>query len=195
MVVAGPAGVDWLKEVSESKKLLIVVAVPVLVSCGATADGPAGNQHNGQVQSSGKVGTPLAQVPAEVAAAARAAQPDMQIRSAEAETRDGRRYFDIAGVNPDGSEIELDMMEEGGRWRVVETQRDIGFLAAPEPVRAVALAHDPALKPTRVIESRQDDGIVIYELFAPEGGDPQGRKVEVKWDGRQAAVLTSEWAH
>ena len=27
-------------------------------------------------------------------------------------------------------------MEEGGRWRVVETQRDIAFAAAPAAVRA-----------------------------------------------------------
>ena len=86
-------------------------------------------------------------------------------------------------------------MEQDGRWRVVETQRDIDFASAPQAVRDAARAHDAALEPTRVIESRQEDGLVIYELFAPAGGDPRGRKVEIKWDGRQASVLAREWAH
>ena len=83
-------------------------------------------------------------------------------------------------------------MEEGGKWRVVETQRDIAFAAAPEPVRA---AHKAGFTPNRVIESTQADGLVIYELFGEAGGDPQGRKVEIKWDGRKAELLDKEWAH
>ena len=86
-------------------------------------------------------------------------------------------------------------MEKGGRWRVVETQRDISFGGAPQAVRNAARAHDASLEPTRVIESRQEDGPLIYELYAPAGGDPRGRKVEIKWDGRQASVLTGEWVH
>jgi hypothetical protein len=46
-----------------------------------------------------------------------------------------------------------------------------------------------------VIESVQADGLTIYELYAQAGGDPQGRKVEVRWDGRQAVVLEEEWEH
>ena len=46
-----------------------------------------------------------------------------------------------------------------------------------------------------MIESVQQDGLVIYELFGPQGGDPQGRKVEIKWDGSRAEVLAREWAH
>ena len=86
-------------------------------------------------------------------------------------------------------------MEEGGQWRVVETQRDIALSAAPEQVRETARKADVSFEPTRVIESRQQDGLIIYELYGPAGGDPQGRKVEIKWDGRTASVLTSEWAH
>ena len=50
--------------------------------------------------------------------------------------------------------------------------------------------------PARVIESRQKDGVVIYELFGPPpqaGGEP--RKIEIKYDGSKAELLTEEWAH
>ncbi|TFI56833.1 hypothetical protein E2493_18190 [Sphingomonas parva] len=144
---------------------------------------------------SGKRAVALADLPAEVLAAATAARPGFTPAEAEAETRDGRRYFDVEGRLADGSEIEFDIMEEGGRWRVVEIQRDIAFAAAPAAVRAAASAHDPAFVPTRVIESVQADGLVIYELFGPAGGNPAGRKVEIKWDGTRAEVLQQEWAH
>ncbi len=147
------------------------------------------------VQTSAKQKVPVADVPREVTAVAVARVPDLKLASAESETRDGRRYFDIGGTTADGAEIELDIMEEGGRWRVVETQRDIAFDEAPKSVREAARRHDPSFAPTRVIESQQEDGLVIYELYGPVGSDRQGRKVEVKWDGREASVLTEEWVH
>jgi hypothetical protein len=142
-----------------------------------------------RVATSGKTEVALADVPAPVLEAARAARPGFEPSEAQAETRDGRRYFDIEGRLPGGAEIEFDIMEENGGWRVVETQRDIAFAAAPPPVQAAARAHDPALAPTRVIESVQADRLVIYEIYQNE------RKLEVKWDGRTAEVLAREWAH
>ncbi|HTU09912.1 MAG TPA: PepSY domain-containing protein [Allosphingosinicella sp.] len=146
---------------------------------------PASNR----VAASGKVDVPLAEVPAEVLAAARAARPGFVPAEAESETRDGRLYYDVEGRLPDGTEIEFDIMQADGRWRVVETQRDLAFAAVPGPVRAAALARDAALAPTRVIESVQADGLVIFEIYQGE------RKLEVRWDGRQATVLDREWAH
>jgi hypothetical protein len=172
----------------EMKTLLATLFVLVLGGC--AADKPAG-----KVATSGKSEVALGDVPAEVLAAARAARPGFTPAEAEAETRDGRRYFDVEGALPDGSEIEFDIMEEGGRWRVVEIQRDIAFAIAPEAVRAAAAGHDASFVPTRVIESTQTDGLVVYELFGPAGGDPQGRKVEITWDGKRAEVLKQEWAH
>jgi len=170
-----------------------------LVSCGqpaANGNGQAGNAQpaaaapaSNRVAASGKVDVPLAGVPAEVLAAARAARPGFVPAAAESETRDGRLYYDVEGRMPDGAGIEFDIMREGGGWRVVETQRDLAFAAVPGPVRAAALAHDAALAPTRVIESVQADGLVIFEIYQGE------RKLEVRWDGRQAAVLAREWAH
>ncbi len=176
------------------RKLLLLSAS---IAVGACTAEPAANEaaEDATVQTTGKQETAVGDVPADVIAAARQRVPDMKIGAAEAETREGRRYFDIGGTLADGSEIELDIMEEGGRWRVVETQRDIAFAAAPGPVREAARAQDAAFAPTRVIESTQEDGLVIYELYGPAGGDPQRSKVEVKWDGREASVLTQEWAH
>lgn len=188
------------------RKLLFIV---VLATAGlATSCAPAGDEATAnrqanvnlqettnQVVTTGKEDVPLAQVPAEVLAAAQAARPGFTPAEAERETRDGRHYFDIGGTLTDGSEVEFDIMEEGGRWRVVETQRDIALAAAPPPVRQAAAARDADFAPTRVIESVQQDGLVIYELFGPQGADPQGRKLEIKWDGTRAEVLTREWAH
>ena len=168
-------------------KILFALGICALAGC-APAE-PA------KVAASGKSEVALDAIPPEVLAAAQAARPGFAVAEAEAEVRDGRRYFDVGGSLPGGMEIELDIMEERGRWRVVEIQRDIAFSAAPAAVREAAARHDPRLVPTRVIESDQADGIVIYELFAPRGGDPQGRKVEIKWDGRKAEILGREWAH
>ncbi|HEY0084639.1 MAG TPA: hypothetical protein VGB65_01890 [Allosphingosinicella sp.] len=167
------------------QKITILAAAYMLAGCASS----------NPVETSGKIGVPLAEVPAEALAAATAARPGFRFVEAERETRDGRRYFDVGGTLADGGEIEFDIMEEGGRWRVAEIQRDIALSAAPAPVREAAARHDAAFAPTRIIESDQTDGIVIYELFGAKGGDPRGRKVEIKWDGSRAEVLTKEWAH
>jgi hypothetical protein len=92
--------------------------------------------------------------------------------------------------------IELDLMQGPGGWAVVETQRDIAFAAAPAPVSAASAKADSTFVPARVIESRQADGLVIYELFGAmpdHGGEP--RKVEINFDGKTAELLTREWVH
>ena len=174
------------------KKILVLSLALALAGCG---DAGSGAQAPAKVVTSGKTEVPISKLPQEVLAAAEAARPGFTPAEAEAETREGRRYFDIEGKLADGSEIEFDIMEENGRWRVVETQRDIAFAAAPQAIRDVAAKADAKFVPTRVIESTQADGVVIYELFGPAAGDPQGRKLEVKWDGKSAELLTKEWAH
>ena len=183
-------------------KRLGLALVYALAACGSgdgtdsSANG-AGNvaESPNKVETTGKRPVPIAQVPADVLAAAAAARAGFTPKEAESETRDGRDYFDIGGTLADGSEIEFDIMNEGGRWRVVESQRDIAFAAVPAGVRDAVKAADATFAPGRVIESTQQDGVVIYELYGPAGGDPQGRKVEVKWDGGKAEILTREWAH
>jgi hypothetical protein len=153
------------------------------------ADGPA------KVATSGKVPVDLDKIPPAVIAAVKASEPNLVLTEASSETRDGRNYYDVEGEMPDGSELEFDLLEEGGSWRVVERQRDIEFAAIPEPVRASFAKVPNPYTPARVIESTQSDGLVIYELFAaaPHGAEP--RKVEVKYDGERAELLTAEWAH
>lgn len=172
---------------------MAMMLASTLAACGAQSgnvvSGNSATPQSNRVQTSGKTPVPLDQVPEPVLAAARAARPGFVPAEAEAETREGRRYFDVEGRLPDGSGIEFDIMEENGAWRVVETQRDIAFAAAPAPVQAAARAHDPALAPTRVIESIQADGLIIFEVYQGE------RKVEVRWDGRDARVLDREWQH
>ncbi len=177
------------------RNIFTILTLGGLAACGGAPAGgnAAGNTsappESNRVQTSGKTPVPLASVPAPVLAAARAARPGFVPAEAEAETREGRHYFDIEGRLPDGAEIEFDIMEENGVWRVVETQRDIAFSAAPPPVQAAARAHDSALAPTRVIESTQADGLIIFEIY-------QGaRKIELRWDGREARVLDREWEH
>jgi hypothetical protein len=185
--------------ISPLKMFVAALAMSALAGCGGERE--AENASNAvatpgnTVATSGKTEVAIAEVPAQVLAAAQAAQPGFTPSEAESETREGRRYFDIGGKLANGSEVEFDIMEENGRWRVVETQRDIQLAAAPALVRSAATRHDAGFTPTRVIESVQGDGVAIYELFGPLSGDPQGRKLEIKWDGKAAEVLTKEWAH
>lgn len=168
------------------RNILWIPALYGLAACNQAAAPEPGESTPNKIETSGKIEVPLRDVPEDVLAAAKAAQPGFTPAEAESETRDGRRYFDVGGKLADGSDIEFDIMEEGGRWRVVETQRDIRLDAAPEAVRKAAGTF-PA---RRVIESRQADGLVVYELY-----DAQKRKLEIKWDGKSAEVLTKEWTH
>ncbi|HMO76758.1 MAG TPA: hypothetical protein PKD99_10530 [Sphingopyxis sp.] len=135
------------------------------------------------------VAVAAADLPADVRAAALARIPDLAITGAERKRRDGMTFYDVEGTRGDGSEVELDLIEEGGRWRVVEVQRDIAWADAPAEVRAAAAAAPDAFAPVRVIESVQADGAVIYELFA--AGRPGEPASEVDWkDGRAAMRRT-----
>jgi hypothetical protein len=176
------------------ERTLLLAFCAALAACGQP-DTSTNDAEPATVATSGKSKVALDQVPAEVLQTALRARQGVTVAEAEAETREGRRYFDIAGTLSDGSKIEFDIMEEGGSWRVVETQRDMPFEQVPAPVRAASAAADANFAPTRVIESAQQDGVVIYELFGPANGNPQGRKVEIKWAGGKAELLTKEWAH
>ena len=79
--------------------------------------------------------------------------------------------------------------------RSVSTSSPACAAETPLPVREALVAYDAAFVSTRIIESVQTDGLVIYELYGPDGNDPQGRKIEVKWNGESADLLTREWKH
>lgn len=119
--------------------------------------------------------------------------PGMTVDEVDRKEREGRIYFDIEGKRPDGSEVELDVLQEGTRFQVVEIQRDLAWDQAPPAVIAVAKATPGNFAPERVIESRQTDGSVIYELFAPGRRDEPAMEIRVR-DGK-VEVLGERWAH
>jgi len=134
-----------------------------------------------------------ADLPPAVVAVVTAAAPGLKIKAAELKVREHRRYYDVEGALPDGGEIEFDLLEAGGAWKIVETQRDIAWTATPQAVRDAAVKAAPKVAPVRVIESTQADGQVIYELFA--AGQPKTPALEVSWKGGKAKVLTEAWPH
>ncbi len=132
-------------------------------------------------------------VPPEVVSVVTNAVPGIQIEGAERKEREGRVYYDVEGKRADGSEVELDLLQEGDAYKVVEIQRDIAWIEAPEAARSVAAASEKAFEPVRVIESTQTDGSVIYELFAQ--GAPEKPSLEVRVVEGKAEVLEEEWMH
>lgn len=167
----------------------LLAAAIVLAACGGEHS-PAGHS----VVSSGKEATRLEAVPEEVLQAAKSARPDLIIEEAEQEVRNGQEYYDIAGKMPDGSELELEMTTVDGAWTVVEIQRDIALAQVADGARQALSTAKPDWGPTRIIESDQGDGVIIYEFFGP-GPDAGEIKIEVKWEDNQAEVLRDEWLH
>lgn len=160
-----------------------------------TTDAPVareGQPPAATIESSGKAETALVDLPPEVVATALAFRPGLTIVEAEHETRDGREYYDVAGLMPDDTEVELDMTRRDGEWTVVEIQRDIPSSELP-PAVAEALANAvPDFRAARIIESDQGNGTVIYEFFGP-GDSPV--KHEIRWADGSAELLEEEWAH
>ncbi len=135
--------------------------------------------------------TPVAaaDLPPAVLAVVIKAAPGLKVTEAELKEREDRRYFDVEGVLPNGAEIEFDLLEKNGAWEIVETQRDIAWADAPAAVRTAA----GKAQPVRVIESTQNDGMVIYELFA--AGQPKTPALEVSLKDGVAKVLAETWPH
>ena len=136
----------------------------------------------------------VADLPVALTGLVEATVPGMTIAEVERKARDGRVYFDVEGRRPDGSEVELDIQQvEGGRFEVVEIQRDIAIGDMPANARELAESAPGAVPPVRIIESRQTDGSVIYELFAD--GRPAEPAMEVRVKDGQAERLTERWPH
>jgi hypothetical protein len=169
----------------------MTIAVLALAGCGK-AEAPAAAPEksvlaDGPAADIAKVAA--ADLPPGVRDAVLAKVPGMKIAEAERKERGGKIFYDVEGTRADGSEVELDLIEEAGKYRVVEMQRDIAWADAPAPVRAAAGAAADAFTPARVIESTQEDGTIVYELFAPGKADEPA--AEVNWkDGK--AVLRRE---
>lgn len=119
-----------------------------------------------------------------IAAVVTAAMPGVMITGGEA---DGQGEYEVTGTH-NGEAYEFDLMGPDGGWRVVEIQRDIAWVNAPEPVRLAAMEAQNTFEPQRVIESRQlADDSVIYILFAPAA--PDAPAMEVRFMDGEAAVM------
>jgi hypothetical protein len=171
-----------------SRFMVVPAAMAMLVGCNPSPPPPATT-----VDATGKQAVSLESIPAEVLAAANAARPGIQIAEAEHEQRNGNDYYDVEGLL-NGAEIELDLTRVDGAWKVVEIQRDVVMADVPAPVAGALSGAHPQFAPNRIIESDQDNGIVIYEFFGP-GADGKDSKIEVKLENGGADVLTSEWIH
>lgn len=139
--------------------------------------------------------TPLtaAELPPALTEAVLTASPGLVITGAERKEREDRIYFDVAGLRPDGAEIELDIQQIDGGFDIVEIQRDLAFDDMPEPVRALTATALGQVRPARIIESVQKDGIAIFELFAP--GQPAEPSAEIRFADGEARLLTERWPH
>lgn len=135
----------------------------------------------------------VADLPPDLMALVASAVPGIKVEGAERKEREGRVYYDVEGQRADGTEVELDVLQDAGGYSIVEIQRDIQWSEAPEFVRSVAAASEKAFEPVRVIESKQTDGSVIYELFAE--GAPAKPTLEVRAVDGKAEVLKEEWMH
>jgi hypothetical protein len=162
-----------------------------LLACGGPT-GETGSETTTEMQSSGKHIVDPASLPDEALDAAMAMRPGMMILGVEHEVRDGKDYYDVEG-ELDGTEIELNITRIEERWTVVEMRRDIPAAEAPAAVSAALSRAQPGLKIARVRENDQGSSIIIYEFFGA-GADGQDTRVEVRYDGTLAAVLTSERA-
>lgn len=160
--------------------------VAVALGCAACSSEPAPPAADNGVLPAGPVtnvsAVDEAAIPPAIRALAEATVPGMVVAEAERKERDGRVYYDVEGKRADGSEVEIDVLEEaGGKLTAVEIQRDIPWAEVPKPA---ADAAKPPFVPARVIESRQvADNSVIYELFAPGRADEPAMEVRVK-DGK-----------
>ena len=180
----------------------LLAAVPLLALAACSPGAESGNNaaaaDNGVLAAGPETAisnVAAADLPAGLAELVEATVPGMTIAEAERKEREGRIYYDVEGTRPDGSEVEIDVLQGAdGKLAAVEVQRDIDWATAPEPVRTAAAAKKDAFTPQSVIESRQvEGGETIYELFAP--GNPKEPAMEVRWQNGKAEVLGERWAH
>ncbi|WP_218668001.1 hypothetical protein [Sphingopyxis sp. KK2] len=174
---------------------MMAAAMLALAGCGQADDGAAAPDKAALPDGpKAEIATiDAANLPEGVRAVVLAAVPDIEISGAQRKARDGMVFYDVEGSRGDGSEVELDVIDEGGIYRVVEIQRDIAWSEAPAAVRAAADVAPDRFVPARVIESTQTDGSVIYELFTVD--KPDEPTAEIDWKNGDAKLRTERNAY
>lgn len=120
-------------------------------------------------------------------------RPDFKIVEVLKKVRDGRVYYDVEGELADKSELEFDVLMDGQAANIVEIQRDLEWEQVPSQVQTAALTASNGKVPVRIIESKQVDQSIIYELFAED--DPSDPAMEVRSDNGEVEVLGERWPH
>lgn len=136
----------------------------------------------------------IADVPTSVKSLVRETNADFVMKEVLKKERGERIYYDVEGELQDGSEIEFDILMGASGPEIVEIQRDIDWSTVPESAQALVIkANTEGNSITRVIESTQTDGAIIYEVFI-EGNrsDPQ---FEVWSKDETIKLLSSRWQH
>jgi hypothetical protein len=177
----------------KSLRMVTICTFAVLAACQSKEDAAesAADAKGGIPTTTTEVA--VADLPPDLLTLVANAVPGIKVEGAERKEREGRVYYDVEGVRADGTEVELDVLKEPTGYSIVEIQRDMPWSEAPDFVRSAAAASDKAFEPVRVIESKQTDGSVIYELFAE--GAPAKPSLEVRVVDGKAEVLKEEWKH
>jgi hypothetical protein len=136
----------------------------------------------------------LQDLPASVKTLVTEAQPDFVISEVLKKERGSRVYYDVEGELSDGSELEFDVLMQATGPEIVEIQRDLDWSSVPEPARKlVENAKNPNDRVGRVIESKQTDGAIIYEVFLE--GDSSNPRFEVWAKDSDYKLLSTRWEH
>ena len=136
----------------------------------------------------------LGDVPQSVQAVVKAARPDFTMAEVLKKERGDRTYFDVEGELASGEEIEFDILMTESGPQIVEIQRDILWTQVPAASRAlVDGANKDRHEIVRVIESRQTDDSIIYEIFIE--GHKSAPRFEVQVKDGSAALLPERWEH
>lgn len=136
----------------------------------------------------------LQDVPASVKALVNETQADFVISEVFKKERGLRIYYDVEGELSDGSEIEFDILMSTSGPEIVEIQRDIVWNTVPDAARALVEAankNDDDI--SRVIESTQTDGAIIYEIFID--GHSSDPRFEVWSKESNYKLLSTRWEH
>lgn len=174
------------------RMVTICTLATVLAACQSKEQGQSATDSGGGIATT-TTEVAVSDLPPDLMTLIDKAVPGIKVEAAERKEREDRVYYDVEGVRPDGTEVELDVLKEATGYSIVEIQRDIPWSEAPDFVRSAAAASPKTFEPVRVIESKQTDGSVIYELFAP--GAPAKPSLEVRVTDGKAEVLKEEWKH
>ena len=136
----------------------------------------------------------VSDIPAEVLNVINEARPGVNVTGAEKELKHGNTYIDVETLDDEGNEIEFDMLLDGDDWKIAEIQRDLALSELPEVVESLFTSEANGMKPARIIESDQGDGIIIYEFYLVSNEGLETKK-EVKFSGGEAEILKEEWKH